>query len=116
MSRPGSVGDGRRRFADEVQVTISTSSLENFVRTSGDEVPVSAMCDVLADAVVQGTIPSLGEMTQGLVSAAVERWGGVAGLVSTVTGIAEDIEHLYMSAPNQYTAYARILVLKYRYC
>lgn len=53
-------------------------------------------------------------MRQAFVSAAVERWDG-AGLVSTVTGIAEDIEQLYTSAPNQYTAYARILVL-YRYC
>lgn len=48
-----------RSFTDEVRVTISTSSLENFVQTSGDEVLVSAMCDVLANASYRGRFRAL---------------------------------------------------------
>lgn len=104
------------RNVDTVAIARPTSSLDDFSRKMGDDILVPAMCDLLADAVADGEPPSLGQMGIALVNAAIARLGNIPTIITTVEGVASDLESFYATAPSRLGAYARALVLKYQYC
>jgi hypothetical protein len=108
--------DGARPAVLDIQAVLATSALDDWIRENGDQVIVSTLCDVLSDAVIQGSIPEPGELVGALVTAVVIRVGEVPEAVDKAADIAGDLEDLYTAPATQVQAYGRILYLKYRYC